>query len=390
MKIAIICTLYPPYVLGGAEISTSLLVEGLKKEGHNVVVVTTGKVNQKEYIGGITVYRLKNKNIYWRYPQREKNIFRKAVWHFIDIFNLGYYYKLRALLKKISPDIVHTGNLCGFSTIVWKVAQNLNLPIVHTLRDYYLLCPQQTMLSGSNSCEKQCIVCRNYSLIKKRMSQNVDAVVGISSFILDYHLEYGYFTNSKFRRCIPNSVNVPLDVNVSFRKNNSVGYIGRLSPEKGIEFMIEAFLKSNSRDTKLIIAGSGNKDYEEKLKRNYSKDNIVFCGTVKTNDFLKYVDLLIVPSLWNEPFGRVVIEAYAARVPVLISGNGGLRELAVDGLSKQFSTNDIDSLVTLLELHFCGKLVFNDAHFDNILSFYSEDKVVGNYIKLYSELLNLR
>ena len=60
MRIAIICTLYPPYVLGGAEISTSLLAKGLANKGHEVTVITTGNKQKEEIVDGIRVYRVKN------------------------------------------------------------------------------------------------------------------------------------------------------------------------------------------------------------------------------------------------------------------------------------------------------------------------------------------
>ena len=90
MKIVIICTLYPPYILGGAEISISLLAKGLVAQGNEVAVITTGNSYKEEILDGVHVYRIKNRNIYWRYPQREKSILRKSLWHLIDIYNPLY------------------------------------------------------------------------------------------------------------------------------------------------------------------------------------------------------------------------------------------------------------------------------------------------------------
>lgn len=383
MRIVIICTLYPPYVLGGAEISTSLLAKGLTNEGHEVTVITTGNKQKEEIVDGIRVYRVKNKNIYWRYPQRDKHIIRKSIWHLIDIYNIAYKKTIKELLCHIKPDIVHTGNLCGLSTIVWSIAKSLKIPIVHTLRDYYLLCPQQTMIRGNTSCSKQCSICKTYSIIKKNMSQKVDAVVGISNFILEQHLCFGYFKNANRKIVIANSVDSISGINQY--TSNAFGYIGRLSPEKGIEFMIEAFLKSSNQGKRLLIAGTGNKDYEQTLRTKYESDKVVFLGSQNQLSFFKMIDALIVPSLWNEPFGRVVIEAYASKVPVFMSNNGGLKELQIEKISWCFDTNRTDTLINIIN-EFDKRNVDNSI-FDKIVKQYSRKNIAEKYINLFTDII---
>ena len=383
MNILIICTLYPPHVLGGAEISISLLAEGLVENGHQVSVITTGNEYSEEIRNGVKVYRLKNRNIYWRYPQRDKSILKKSLWHLIDIYNWRYKKDVKRIVSKIKPDIINTSNLCGISSIVWDVVHKMKIPIVHTLRDYYLLCPQQTMIKGTTSCEKQCAICKTYSIVKKEMSQKVDAVVGISNFILQHHLSFGYFKNAIRKEVISNSIDFVSEQNKSV--TNSLGYIGRLSPEKGIEYMIEAFLKSTNQNKKLLIAGKGNKDYEQKLRSKYESDKVVFLGSQNQVSFFKMIDLLIVPSLWNEPFGRVVIEAYASKVPVFMASNGGLKELQVDNISWCFDTSQVDSLVNLLN-NFNSSHIDNAA-FDEIVNQYSREVIVTKYINLFEDLI---
>ena len=387
MKICIVCTLYPPYILGGAEISTALLAQGLVRSGHEVTVITTGQTDNKEIIEGVTVYRLKNKNIYWRYPQRDKPLAKKMLWHFFDIYNVGYQKSLQSLLSMLKPDIIHTGNLCGLSCGVWDVAKKQHIPIVHTLRDYYLLCPQQTMIKGSQSCQSQCLVCKSYSVIKKIMSQKVDAVVGISHFILNHHLKFGYFKNATSACVIPNSIK-PHNMPQHTLDTKDIGYIGRLSPEKGIELMIEAFINSNKGTNKLRIAGTGNKKYVNFLQKKYKNGNIVFCGKCNPTDFFQTIGLLIVPSLWNEPFGRVVIEAYSAHIPVLMASNGGLAELAEQGISEIFSTDSTIQLTNLLDKYFNGTLQFDYTRFQQVITQYSENNVTKSYIELYKKVIN--
>lgn len=386
MKIAIICTLYPPHVLGGAEISVSLLAESFVTLGNEVIVITTGKDYRKETIKKVLVYRLKNKNIYWRYPQREKPLFLKTLWHALDIYNPFYKSSIKKILEDFKPDIVNTSNLCGLSTSVWNVVHGLKIPLVHTLRDYYLLCPQQTMTKSGHSCEKQCTICKSYSAVKKKMSQNVDALVGISDFIAQQHMKFRYFTNAQKVVTIANSVNKV--VNIQRSKTNCIGFIGRLSPEKGIEFMIECFKKSEiSKSYKLLIAGNGNKKYENLLKNKYSSKNVLFIGHEKQSAFFHNIDWLVVPSLWNEPFGRVVIEAYASHCPVLMSTNGGLLELQTDGISWSFDTQTPNNLIKLFNGISNDLITVDDCVFDIETDKYNKEFIARKYLSLFSDIL---
>lgn len=385
MKIVIICTLYPPYILGGAEISISLLAKGLVAQGNKVAVITTGNSYKEEVLDGVHVYRIKNRNIYWRYPQREKSILRKSLWHLIDIYNPLYEADIKKILCSFQPDVINTSNLCGLSTMVWNIAHKLNIPIVHTLRDYYLLCPQQTMIKGTQSCEKQCLICRSYSAVKKKMSQKVDALVGISDFIREKHIRFGYFRNAKIIETIPNSVG-SIQVK-SINPTHCIGYIGRLSPEKGIEFMIESFMRSDiSKQYKLLIAGMGNNRYVNYLKAKYTISQVAFIGKQKQTDFFKQIDLLVVPSLWDEPFGRVVIEAYASLCPVFMSKNGGLKELQVDGISWCFNTYDNKDLMSLFDGFYNNKIVVDKSLFDKEIEKYSDAKVIESYLDVFKKV----
>lgn len=387
MKIAIICSLYPPQIGGGAEISTSLLANGLSDNGHEVHVITQGERDHTEKSGEITIHRLKSRNIYWEYENKSPNPVKRFVWHVIDIYNPFLKKPLTQLLKGIQPDVVHTHNLSGISCVAWDVAHQLHLPIVHTLRDYYLMCPRTTMMKGAASCRKQCAKCHLFSIMKKRMSRKVDAVVGISDYILERHLTEGYFRNSKLQRKISNSVSIQQRFT---RKSlgRTIGYIGRISPEKGIEFLIEAFLKSESKGATLLIAGSGKEAYVSQLKEKHKDDNIRFLGKCAQSDFFPKIDLLVVPSLWNEPFGRVVIEAYSFHVPVLMANNGGLAELVESGISRSFSTaHGISSLISLLNDFFNDRMKVNDDMFDKVLRKYSNDKTLESYIALYTCLI---
>src|SRR3712207_547939 len=81
----------------------------------------------------------------------------------------------------------------------------------------------------------------------------------------------------------------------------------------------------------LAIGAKGIPSYERYLHAKYRRPTIRFSGYVTPEAFLPEIDVLIVPSLWHEPFGRTVIEAFAHGVPVIGSKRGGITSLIEEG-----------------------------------------------------------
>ena len=69
------------------------------------------------------------------------------------------------------------------------------------------------------------------------------------------------------------------------------------------------------------------------LKGRYEPRGVRFVGRVDASTFLSGIDVLVVPSLWHEPFGLVLCEAMDAGVPVVASAVGGIPEIVEHGQS---------------------------------------------------------
>lgn len=390
MRVLFIATLYPPYIVGGAEVSTKILAESLVRRGIDVGVITTSLNNQKSLVvNGVKVFYVTNRNVYWKYPSKDRTLFMSITYHTIDVCNVLYQNDISSIIKSFKPDVVHTHNLCGISTFAWEIVKRLHVPLVHSLRDYYLMCPKQTMFDGSKNCSSQCAICKIYSRPKRKFSDRVSAVVGISGYILDKHIKQGYFKNTKEALIIPNSI--ARVKSLKSKESKAVGYIGRLSPEKGIELLIKAFCVLGNPCWRLVIAGTGNKSYVEFLKENYAESNINFLGQVEQANFFNQVDLVVVPSLWHEPFGRVVVEAFSYGIPVFVSDRGGLPELIKDYLGRVFRVDCVSHLSELLSSFFKGELVFDSERISSEASqLYKESVVAVKHEMLYKKLLNLK
>jgi glycosyltransferase involved in cell wall biosynthesis len=359
MKILIVNTLYAPFKIGGAEKSVQILAEGLSQSGEEVSVLTLREsCNQKKFevLNRVNIHRVTISNIFWPFSGKNYSSILKFVWHIIDMFNVIMLFKMIYKIWTINPDIVHTNNIQGFSSSIWVACWLLRKPIVHTMRDYYLFCPKTTMFQDNKVCEKSCIACSCLSAPKKITSNLVSAHIGISDFILDKHVESNYFD----RKCgqsetIYNIASNLVESNCKIKpvQIKKIGFIGRLDPSKGIEKFLQLAeaLVPNGQFV-FYIAGTGSADYVATLKSRFQHPCINFLGRQDPDMFFNEIDLLLVPSLWNEPFGRVVAESIEYGVPVLVSDRGGLSELvddtyviALDGNFEQQFLNKIEDIL---------------------------------------------
>jgi glycosyltransferase involved in cell wall biosynthesis len=169
----------------------------------------------------------------------------------------------------------------------------------------------------------------------KSKSNNIKAVVGVSNFILNKLLSYGYFKNVPIKKVIYNS-RKPSNFIVERRTGSkyiNFGFIGTLAPNKGIEVLLRTYHKIKKPNYKLFVAGAGKQDYEEYLKSKYKDDSIIFMGRVEPKDFFEKVDVTIVPSIWYENLPGVVYESFAFGIPVIGSNIGGIPEMIINGVN---------------------------------------------------------
>ena len=119
-------------------------------------------------------------------------------------------------------------------------------------------------------------------------------------------------------------------------------FVGRLIPQKGIKELVQALSKLRNEDSwRLLIVGSKwfgkNKKtkYEKEIEKESTKikDRIVFTGFIKREDIRKLYaisKIAVAPSMWEEPAGRVVLEAQSAGLPIILSDAGGMKEYATE------------------------------------------------------------
>ncbi len=353
MKITLINNLYAPYQRGGAELSVETLARSFAGKGVITSVITLHDSPKllREVRDGVEIWRVPVHNCYWPFGNNNPGRASRLAWHLRDIYNRRAARDVHNLLRMLSPDVVHTNNLAGFSVSAWHAASSLGIPVAHTARDYYLLHPNSTLFKNGANQSESAPFARAWSFLKKRSSSRVSHFIGISKHIVDIHARNGYFSEAS-KEIIYNSVAMP-SAEPRARKispNLTVfGYIGRLDPSKGVEVALQAMRMHP--DATLVIAGSGEEHYVNYLKYS-APGNVEFLGKQDPAKFLQQIDFLLAPSLWQEPLGRVILEAYSQAVPVIAARTGGIVDIVIDGVTGMLfsadQTNQQDSIATAM------------------------------------------
>ena len=356
MKVVLLNTLYTPNVLGGTERVVQTLAESLLAQGHRPVVVCTGAERgvHRDVVAGVPVYSIGLQNIYALLPLDRRHALAKPVWHAVDTANFAMAKLVGRILDDERPAVVHTHNLTGFSPFAWSAAQDRRVPIVHTLHDYYLLCPRSTMFANGKNCDHRHVTCALYSWPRLKLSSHVRAVVGVSQFVLDRHLSHGAFGHAETfvigNPCAPSRHDAKSPTSTSTSHPFRIGYLGRLEPAKGVEQLLAATEGLTCQSWELHVAGRGTNGFERDLRARFVDPRIRFRGFVDRDEFLHTIDVLVVPSQSHETFGLVAIEAFAAGVPVIASRRGGLAEVVTDGdTGKLFEPNHVGELQSTLD-----------------------------------------
>lgn len=335
MKIALVNTLYFPTVVGGAERTVQELAETLAGRGHDVTVITLAEGARRDVFvhNGVNVIKVPLWNIYHPYVKKDvpTTKWRKILWHALDCFNVVMMFRLLNELSALRPDIVSTHCLAGFSLLAWQAVLWGEAKLIHVLHDYYLLCARSAHYDKRRGapCKAICAGCALARAPTIANARNVTAFMGVSHFILNRHNQLLQLGARPKDGVIYNSVPLPSRPPRRRMKARRFGYLGSLIPEKGVLELVKSIGRVGADSLSLDIFGAGDDLYIEKVK-SLGISNVRFHGVVDKDDALDQLDVLVIPSLWDEPFGRVVIEAMAAGVPVICASRGGMPEILAD------------------------------------------------------------
>jgi glycosyltransferase involved in cell wall biosynthesis len=291
-----------------------------------------------------------------------------------------FYYakaakKLALLLEKEKPDIAHLHNISHYLTpSILKPLKDRKIPIVQTLHDYQLICPNYHLYANGTICERckkhkyyNAVIqkCVAGSLVKSKMAatelymqwffrfykEKIDLFLSPSNFLKDKIREWGV---KQPVVVLNNGLNLD-NFSPNYEPGNYVVCVSQLSREKGIMTLIKAMRKIPEIKLKLIGDGPQKKEIKEYIKKKQIR-NVEYLGSKydkELRDLVAGSRFSIFPSENYENYPMVVIEAMALGKPVLGSEIGGVAELISSNVTGwHFLSGNIRSLRFQIKSHF--------------------------------------
>ena len=294
-----------------------------------------------------------------------------------------------------------------------------NIPIIQTLHDYKLICPNYKLYSNNQICE-QCLNNKYYNCFFKKCMHNswtksflamieaylnnkilkyydlVDLFIAPSQFMKNIYIKFG-LKESKIK-VIYNFIN---NLNIIEEKNckeNYILYFGRLSSEKGINILIKAIKKINF-NIKLKIVGIGPeyKNLKILIKKLNLQNKIELIGAKYDKDLIKIIKCakaIIIPSIWYENMPLAAIEAIAINKTVIASNIGGIPEIIKNNINGLlFESENENDLVQKINYYFKNpkleKIFYknNKIIFKNNFSNSNVDKIELIYNMLLNKII---
>ena len=326
--------------IGGVETHLDDLCKVLAKKNFNVIVLT---------------YRPLHTKTHWKIFEKEKgieiiripwipNLFYKLI--FSPILEFGYllpglFFMTPIIFFSKNPEVIHAhGLVAGFVAVFWGKIFNKRI-VISTHSIYHF--PKDSL----------------YSNFVKWIFSNANSVLGLSSQSIN-EIELLGIPSTKIRQ-----FTYWIDLNNFKRINNAkkilgwdrqftVLFVGRLIPEKGILELIESAKKWDKGINLKIIGGGPLKQLVELSAKN--QKNINYIGIVAQENLPVYYsgsDILIVPSLNDEGFGRVILESLACGTPVIGANKGAIPEVIDETVGEliKINTENIKQVVEYFYKH---------------------------------------
>ena len=283
--------------------------------------------------------------------------------------------KIESLIQTEQPDIAHIHGIAHeMSPSILPAIKEAGIPIVQTLHDYKLLCPNTSFVSHEMICER-CKKHRYYNVVRYRCKRdslsasllagvemyfhkaanfyegNVNLFISPSLFLKDKLAEYGIKSPVIH---LPNYVNSSA-LKPNYAPEDYFVFSGRLTPVKGIATLLAAMREVN--ESHLYIAGTG--EMEKQLQTYVTEQgiaNVTFLGHLNMDDLTSLIQralFTLVPSEWYENYPMTVLESFACGTPVIGTNIGGIPELIQDGenglLFEPGNTSElIEKIISLL------------------------------------------
>jgi glycosyltransferase involved in cell wall biosynthesis len=354
MRILHLNVLYPPNIRGGAERFVATLAEEQAKRGHEVSVITlTRRPEATADENGVTVHRIGHGGLFWIEDWEHHSAPIRYANKLLTNWNPITLARVRDVVGSLNPDVMNSHCMLGFAVDSWKAAAERQIPIVHALHEFNLVCRNTNAFRDGHMCQSMCLACR-INMPKRWLSSHVSSVVGVSRDVLQRHIDFGFFRHiPPERRSVIWSMppiairdRPPRPPDAPF----TIGFIGRIVSEKGLETLLDAVARLPFGGWRLLIAGKVFPPLDQAtLQARVPGLPVDWLGVVPAAEFYPQIDLLVVPAIWADPGPLVVHEAFANAVPVVGARIGGIADLVEQDITGWlFEPGDVATLSAVL------------------------------------------
>ena len=235
-----------------------------------------------------------------------------------------------------------------------------------------------------------CTSCQLLTFRRRGATRHLDAVVGVSQRILDIHTQLGLFTQTPLKIVIRNASTADVGDAETAMVDGTVtfGFIGRLTEEKGIYNLVRAIATIPPDRIRLVIAGHASESQQKQLKALAPNARIEFLGFVQPKQFYEQVNVVVVPSVWEDPSPLVVADAQAACKPLLGTPFGGIQEAIKPGMTGWLTSPDPASIAKSISaiIEAPQQIVEMSERLKSGINKWAFDDVVAGYRNIYDEL----
>lgn len=373
MRVLLITNYFPPHYVGGAEVVVYNNCDGLLQRGIDAsVLMINARIPQARdehhRIEGVPVHEVTYRPL-------------PVGGGFLQAFDPRVYGGVVAELKRVRPDLVHIHNVSGATMAPFVACRRLDLPVVLTLHDHWLLCPNNMLYradgalcdpaenpDGCNECFRRQDFWANIPWRRRvfaSLVENVRLFISPSQKLVDLHVSGGY-DRGRFR-VVRNAIEPALfqppsdpmvrSVVREYGLYRTMLFAGSVVETKGMATLIRALpmLSRRVEGFRLVIAGTGDERFMSVWKSS-SPSIVRALGRVPFREMRALyaaADLTVIPSVWYENSPMVIYESMLAGTPVLGSKIGGIPELIEpDETGYLFPAGDPGALTEQAVKHF--------------------------------------
>jgi glycosyltransferase involved in cell wall biosynthesis len=364
MKIALVVHKFPPTSLGGTEVYAQDLARAFTQLGHKVFVFYR---DNKETHQFVEERQDRGSFIAWRVGLPFDASKAHPVATFLDtFFNPAIERSYHRFLEQVQPDLVHFQHLMLLSYRLVSQTRQRSIPTLLTFHDYWFVCANAQLIRYDGKVcrsKKSGLSCARAAMMRAgngiwslaypgiwAMLLLRDRLVRNASFKADRWIAPSRFLIEQYAlRNFPPSRFTMLENGVSVKQIRKfprsevkdavirISYVGSLAWQKGVHILVQAVNQFSKDSLTLNIYGDPTTfpEYSTQLRMYANPENTSFKGKVPNEQVGKIYaasDLVALPSLWYENSPVVIQEAFAAKVPVIASRIGALKEKVRDGI----------------------------------------------------------